>query len=185
MTDRIRFGELATLENEIAMGGIKNRAVKQAQTVLCLLVFGLLAFQYGDRNGMNDMPFAKVKVMVPELIEAQAMAKQGNIDLFAGAFVDGKDVSLHGELTDANCYLSNGNHAYDHAFCAKFCAAAGSPVLFIADDGGKAYVVLTQKNGVPLPHTALDQLGVPGLIVRGKTLHAHGIDALAVASVGS
>jgi hypothetical protein len=185
MTDRIRFGELATPENEIAVGEVKTRAVKPVQALLCLLVFVLLAFQYGDRNGMNDMPFAKVKAMVPELIEAQAMAKQGNIDLFAGALVEGNEVSLRGELTDANCYLSNGNHAYDHAFCAKFCAAAGSPVLFIADDGGKAYVVLTLKNGVPLARVALDQLGVPGLVVRGTMLRAHGIDALAVASIGS
>src|ERR1700737_2563951 len=75
-----------------------NTVVKLAPAVVCLLVFGLLAFQYGDRNGMNDMPFAKVKAMVPELTEAQAMAKQGNIDLFAGALVEGKDVSLRGEL---------------------------------------------------------------------------------------
>lgn len=46
-------------------------------------------------------------------------------------------------------------------------------------------MVLTLKNGVPLPPTVLDQLGIPGLLVRGKTLRAHGIDALAVASVGS
>jgi hypothetical protein len=131
------------------------------------------------------MPFAKVQTMVPELSKAQALAKQGNIDLLAGTSVQGKDVSLRGELTDANCYLNSGDHAYDHAFCAKFCAAAGSPIVFIADDGGKVYVVLTAKNGVPLPQTALDQLGVPGIVVKGKMLSAHGVDAIAVESAGS
>jgi hypothetical protein len=67
----------------------------------------------------------------------------------------------------------------------KFEICGRSPVLFIADDGGKAYVVLTLKNGVPLPPKVLDQLGIPGLVVRGKTLRAHGIDALAIASGGS
>jgi hypothetical protein len=158
---------------------------KGTQSALCVLVFALFAFQYGDRNGMNDMPFTKVKNMVGELSKAQAMAKQGNIDLLAGTLVQGKDVSLRGELTDANCYLSSGDHAYDHAFCAKFCVAAGSPIVFIADDGGKVYIVLTAKNGIPLPDGALNQLGIPGIVVKGKTLSAHGVDAIAVKSAGS
>jgi hypothetical protein len=162
-----------------------GRGRKGTQSALCVLVFALLAFQYGDRNGMNDMPFAKVKNMVGELSKAQAMAKQGNIDLLAGTLVQGKDVSLRGELTDANCYLSSGDHAYDHAFCAKFCVAAGSPIVFIADDGGKVYVVLTAKNGIPLPDGALNQLGIPGIVVKGKTLSAHGVDAIALESAGS
>jgi hypothetical protein len=161
------------------------RGRKKTQSALCVLVFALLAFQYGDRNGMNDMPFAKVKTMVGELSKAQAMAKQGNIDLLAGTLVKGKDVSLRGELTDANCYLSTGDHAYDHAFCAKFCVAAGSPIVFIADDGGKVYLVLTAKNGIPLPDSALNQLGIPGIVVKGKTLSAHGVDAIALESAGS
>jgi hypothetical protein len=164
---------------------VPGRGSKRTQSVLCVLVFALLAFQYGDRNGMNDMPFAKVKTMVGELSKAQAMAKQGNIDLLAGTLVQGKDVSLRGELTDANCYLSAGDHAYDHAFCAKFCVAAGSPIVFIADDGGKVYVVLTAKKGAQLPDGALNQLGIPGIVVKGKTLSAHGVDAIALESAGS
>ena len=155
------------------------------QALLCALVFGLLAFQYGDQNGMNDMPFARVEGMVGDLGRAQAMAKQGNIDLFAAELAEGKDVSLRGELTDANCYLSNGSHAYDHAFCAKFCVAARSPILFISDDGGKVYLVLTLENGVRPSATELDKLGIPGVVVRARVLSVHGIEALAIASVGS
>jgi hypothetical protein len=167
------------------MQGTKARDKKTISVFVCLFAFGLLAFQYGDRNGLNDMPFAKVKAMLADLSKAQSMAKLGNIDFIAGTLVQGKDVSLRGELTDANCYLNTGDHDYDHAFCAKFCVAAGSPILFIADDGGKVYVVLTAKNGLPLPETALNKLGVPGIVVRGKVLSAHGIDALALESAGS
>jgi hypothetical protein len=163
----------------------RRRGARPALVLLGVLAFGLLAFQYGDRNGMNDMPFARVERMAGDLASAQAMAKQGNIDLFAGEPAEGKNVSLRGELTDANCYLGNGNHAYDHAFCAKFCVAARSSILFISDDGGKVYLVLTEKNGVKLSQTALDQLGIPGVVVQGRVLSAHGIEALAIASVGS
>ncbi|HZR57875.1 MAG TPA: hypothetical protein VFA74_13455 [Terriglobales bacterium] len=163
--------------------GTKARDKETIRVFVCLLAFGLLAFQYGDRNGLNDMPFAKVKAI--GLSKAHSMAKQGNIDLLAGALVHGKEVSLRGELTDANCYLNTGDHAYDHAFCAKFCVAAGSPILFIADDGGKVYVVLTAKNGLPLPEAALNQLGIPGIMIKGQLLTAHGVDAIALESAGS
>jgi len=89
-------------------------------------------------------------------------------------------VRLRGEITDANCYLGNHMHAYDHAFCAKLCAAAGSPLVFISDHGGEIYLVLSEKNGIGLPGNVLDRLGVPGIVVKGKVLDADGMRALAV-----
>src|SRR5580658_9085485 len=44
----------------------------------------LCAFQFGDRNGLNKMPFAKVQPLASDLEKAERLAKQGNIDLFAG-----------------------------------------------------------------------------------------------------
>lgn len=145
-----------------------------------LAVLGLCAFQFGDRYGMNDMPFARVQAFVSDLARARQMAKQGNIELEVGQAIDGKTVHLRGELTDANCYLGLQAHAYDHAFCAKLCAAAGSPVLFISDQGKEVYVILTAQNGVNLPESVLDKIGVPGIQVAGKILEADGLHALAV-----
>jgi hypothetical protein len=126
------------------------------------------------------MPFSQIQPLVSDLAKAQRMAKQGNIELHARQPVRGEAVTLRGELTDANCYLGNHTHGYDHAFCAKFCAAAGSPLLFVRDQGGQVYLVLNQLNGIRLPENVLDRIGVPGVVVKGRTLEADGLHALAV-----
>jgi hypothetical protein len=141
---------------------------------------GLCAFQFGDRYGLNNMPFAQVQPMVSDLAKARRMAKQGNVDLLAGETMPGKPVTLRGEVTDANCYLGSHTHAYDHAFCAKLCAAAGGPLLFIPDKGGQVYLVLSEQNAVRIPQNVLDRIGVPGIVIKGKALDADGLHALAV-----
>ena len=141
---------------------------------------GLCAFQFGDRNGLNNMPFGQVQTLVSDLAKARRLAKQGNIDLLAGETVPGKATSLRGEITDANCYLGSHTHGYDHAFCAKLCVAAGSPLVFVSDQGGEIYLVLSERNGIRLPENILNRTGVPGTVVKGKVLDAGGIRALAV-----
>jgi len=148
-----------------------------------LAVLVLAAFQFGDNNGLNSMPFAQVQRLVSDLPKAQKMANDGNLELLAGQPVPGKPATLRGELTDANCFLATHTHAYDHAFCAKFCAATGSPLLFVSDQGGLVYVVLTARNGVQLPQNALNLIGVPGIVVKGRTLDASGLRTLAVERV--
>jgi hypothetical protein len=145
-----------------------------------IATLGLRAFQFGDRYDLNNMPFAQVQALVSDLAKAQKMAKQGNVELLAGETMPGSAMSLRGEVTDANCYLGSHTHAYDHAFCAKLCAAAGSPLLFISDQGGQVYLVLTERNGLRLPEEVLDRIGVPGVMVKGKTFEAEGLRALAV-----
>ena len=108
------------------------------------------------------------------------MAKQGNVDLFVGETMQGQAVKIRGEVTDANCYLGTHRHAYDHAFCAKMCAAAGGPLVFVPDHGGQPYVVLGERNGIRLPEEVLDRIGVPGIMVKGKVLDADGLRALAI-----
>jgi hypothetical protein len=124
-----------------------------------------------------------VQPLVSDLAKAQTLAGQGNIELLAGQSVPGNSVTLRGELTDANCYLGSHSHAYDHAFCAKLCAAAGSPLLFVPDQANQAFVVLTLHNAVPLPANLLDQIGVPGILVKGKAIDADGVHALTVESL--
>ena len=148
-----------------------------------LAVLVLAAFQFGDNNGLNNMPFAQVQRLVSDLPKAQKMASDGNLELLAGKPVPGESATLRGELTDANCFLTTHTHAYDHAFCAKFCAAASGPLLFISDQGGLVYVVLAARNGVRLPQSALNLIGVPGIVLRGRTFVANGIRSLAVESV--
>ena len=155
---------------------------KKSVTALFGVVFvlGLCAFQFGDRNELNKMPYTKVQPLVSDLAKARALAKQGNIDLLVGQVEPGDTVRVRGEITDANCYLGSHVHAYDHAFCAKLCAADGSPLVFIADKNSEVYLVLSEKNGVRLPENVLDRIGVPGIVVEGKLLEASGTHALAI-----
>ncbi|HEV8075431.1 MAG TPA: hypothetical protein VGP66_06255 [Candidatus Acidoferrum sp.] len=152
-------------------------------TLCFLAVLPLAAFQFGDNNGLNNMPFAQVQRLVSDLPKAQKMANDGNLELLAGQPTPGNSITFRGELTDANCFLATHTHAYDHAFCAKFCTAAGSPLLFVSDQGGLVYVVLTARNGVQLPEKALNLIGVPGIVVKGRTLESNGVRTLAVESV--
>jgi hypothetical protein len=151
-----------------------------------LTVFAAVAlggFQFGDRYGMNSMPYAQVAPLVSDVAKARKMASEGNIELLAGQAVQGKAVSLRGELTDGNCFLGKHEHAYDHAFCAKLCAAAGSPLVFISDQGGQIYVVLTQPNAARIPDAILDQVGIPGIAIKGKVVEGAGVAGLALESV--
>lgn len=147
---------------------------------MSLAVVGLCAFQFGDEHGLNNMPFAQVEPLASDLARAESMARQGNIQLLAGQAVPGRNVRLRGELTDANCYLGSHTHSYDHAFCAKLCAAAGGPLVFIPDRGQEIYLVLNEQNAVRLPQTVLDRIGVPGIVLKGKVLNAGGMLTLAV-----
>jgi hypothetical protein len=126
------------------------------------------------------MPFREVQPLVFDQAKARRLAKQGNIDLLVGQIEPGETVKLRGEVTDANCYLGLHMHAYDHAFCAKLCAAAGGPLVFIPDQGGELFLVLNEQNGVRLPENVLDRIGVPGIMLKAKVLEAGGMRALAV-----
>jgi hypothetical protein len=116
-------------------------------------------FSHMSKEQILDMPYAQVKAALSnphektDLLEA---VKENNIILMGGQQVDGKEITMKGELTGANCYLSRGIHGHEHALCAKACVLAGSPVIFLADDG-KVYTVLTPEDGRRLPEKALDE----------------------------
>lgn len=154
-----------------------------ALALVSSLVVSLCAFQYGDKYNLNSMPFAEVSHLTSDLTKTQKLAKQGNIEVLAGEALQGKRVRLRGELTDANCLLSRHAHAYDHAFCAKLCVASGSPVLFLSDDGGQVLLVLLPQNAISIPDSILDKIGIPGIMVRGKTLSSSNVTALVVETV--
>src|ERR1700686_3475718 len=155
----------------------RRRVIKLVSAIATL---GLCAFQFGDRYGLNNMPFGQAQLLASDLAKVRRLAKQGNNDMLVGQTVPGKAASLRGEITDANCYLGSHSHGYDHAFCAKMCAAAGNPLVFVSDQGGEIYLVLSERKRLPLPENVLDRIGVPGTVVKGKVLDAGGMRALAI-----
>jgi hypothetical protein len=143
-----------------------------------------------SQNGMTkeqllDMPYAKVKAMLSNPHSAARLKKaveKDGVMLMGGIPIKGPEVTLKGELTGADCYLSAGVHGHEHAFCTKACVAHGGPVVFIAENG-TTYLALPLKDGMPLPEKAYDDLGKPGLTVKAEELDSHGIHALAIQSV--
>src|SRR5260370_38587557 len=105
------------LQDRVRSGHLNRRRVIRLLSAFATL--GLCAFQFGDRNGLNNMPFAQVQPLVSDLAKARRLARQGNIDLLGGQTVPGKAASLRGEIAAANCDLGSGTHGYDHALCAN------------------------------------------------------------------
>jgi hypothetical protein len=62
---------------------------ESAIALLALAALALCAFQFGDRYGLNSMPFAQVQRLASDLATAKKMAMQGNIDLFVGETMQG------------------------------------------------------------------------------------------------
>jgi hypothetical protein len=165
-----------------------GKAFTLAVCALGLLFGGLLLGQSTQKKmDMNDIPFAKVKAMLATpaaRAKTMKLVKMNHVTLMGGQPINGQSVTLKGELTGADCYLSDGLHGHDHAMCAKACVAHGSPIVFLAQSG-TVYLVLTPKDGVPYPGVLLNDLGRPGVTVVGNTLESHGIKAISIQSVRS
>jgi hypothetical protein len=151
-----------------------------AGLIVLVAILGLCSFQFGDRHNLNSLPFDQVRRFASNSAKAQQLAKRGNIDLLAGNSVRGESVRRRGEFSDGNCYFASHSHAYDHAFCAKLCLAAGSPLIFVSDQGGQIYFVLTPRNVERMPNENLNSIGVPGITARGKVIVAGNTKTFAV-----
>ena len=58
--------------------------------------------------------------------------------------------------------------------------ANGSPLLFVSDKHSEVYLVLTATNGVQLQGDVLNQIGVPGVVIKGKLIENGDQRVLAV-----
>jgi hypothetical protein len=164
-----------------------RRALVVTSCAIGLLLGGLMWAQETKNTDMNDIPYAKVKTMLAtpaSRAETMKMVKKNHVMLMGGQPINGQSVTLKGELTDADCYLSSGMHGHEHAMCAKACVAHGSPIIFLAENGS-VYLVLTPKDGMPYPETLLNDLGRPGVTVVGNALDSYGIKAISIQSLKS
>lgn len=148
---------------------------------------GLWAAQGTNHQNMNDWSYSKVKQMMSNPQTAKKvmmMAKRNHVMLMGGMSMGGTPVTMKGELTGADCYLSAGKHGREHSLCAKACVSHGGPIVFIANNG-TTYLVLPPKDGAHFPEQVLNDLGTPDVTVHAHEIDSHGIKALSVDSVQS
>jgi len=169
-------------------GGIRmqmKRNLILAVVTAAAFSLGLLAAQATSQKNMNDWSYSKVKKMMSNPQTAKKvgmMAKKNGVMLMGGMSMGGRPVTMKGELTGADCYLSSGDHGHEHALCAKACVSHGGPIVFLGSNG-TTYLVLPPKDGAHYPMQVLNDLGKPGVTVHAHEIDSHGIKALSVDSV--
>ncbi len=62
-----------------------------------------------------------------------------------GKPVEGKPVSIVGEIIDISCYLQVGKHGDKHKDCGKKCANNGQPIGLLTEDGG-VYTLIDEEH---------------------------------------
>lgn len=109
------------------------------------------------------------------------------------AAMESRNVRLHGEIIDPQCYFTHDGRGADHAACALLCARGGQDLAFLDEADGRVYPLIAAAHGMDpnhglTPHVgrAVDMEGV--LFRRGATafLLIQRVDGQAVvASEGS
>lgn len=163
---------------------IKRNAVL-ALVFAAAVAVGLMAAQGSNSKDMNNWSYAKVKRLMsnPQTAKKVGMeAKKNHVLLMGGWSMGGKAVTMKGELTGADCYLSAGEHGHHHRLCTMACVSHGGPIVFIGSNG-TTYLVLPPKDGAHFPMEVLNDLGRPGVTVHAHEIDSHGIKALSVDSV--
>lgn len=62
-----------------------------------------------------------------------------------GKPVDGKPISVVGEIIDLSCYLQVGKHGDKHRDCGQKCVRNGQPVGLLAEDGA-VYMLIDEEH---------------------------------------
>lgn len=62
-----------------------------------------------------------------------------------GKPVDGKPISLVGEIIDLSCYLQVGKHGDKHKDCGQKCARNGQPIGLLTEDG-TVYMLMDEEH---------------------------------------
>jgi hypothetical protein len=89
------------------------------------------------------------------------MAKKNGVMLMGGMSMGGRQVTMKGELTGADCYLTTGDHGHEHALCAKACVSHGGPIVFFREQWNNLSGPSAERRGA-LSGPGLERLGQAG-----------------------
>lgn len=101
---------------------------------------GILQPQMKPANGSYDKPFISIgdkpkEAWTPTTYEAAVNNKP----------MDGKVVTIVGEVIDLSCYLQLGKHGASHRDCAQKCMRNGVPIALL-DRFGEIYIVIEEEH---------------------------------------
>jgi len=74
------------------------------------------------------------------------MDKMGQMD---EGKMEGKTMTVKGEIVDMGCYLGHGARGADHKSCAEMCIKSGMPMGLLTDNGTLYLLTLSHDNADP------------------------------------
>ena len=96
----------------------------------------------GPTKGTYEKPSAELGKAVTERRPWSVTTMASSID---GKPLDGKPISVVGEIVDLSCYLQVGKHGDKHRDCGQKCVAAGQPVGLVTKDG-TVYTLMDEEH---------------------------------------
>ncbi len=97
--------------------------------------------------------------------------------------MDGKTMTVKGEVVDMACYLGHGAKGKKHSKCAKRCLLGGTPAGILTDDGKLYLVVDSHSKKSKKAYKKVLRLAAKRVSLKGKLHISDGIKAIAVDKV--
>ncbi len=120
----------------------KTQQITVALGAVAVLVVSSLAFAAGQgilfpdwstpTKGSYEAPAAEIGTKVTAQQPWSITTATGAVE---GKTLEGKPVTVVGEVVDLSCYLQVGKHGDKHRDCGQKCAKAGQPIGLLEKDG--------------------------------------------------
>lgn len=96
----------------------------------------------GPTEGSYDKPYAEIGKPVSA---SQPWSVTTVASSIMGKTLEGKPVTLVGEVIDVSCYLQVGKHGDKHRDCGQKCARNGQPIGLLLNDG-TVYTLIDEEH---------------------------------------
>ena len=95
------------------------------------------------------------------------------------------EITIVGEVVDAQCYLQSGAKGDDHKQCAVDCAKGGIPLAILENKTGDVYFVGQTKNSMKGANDMLIDYASEQVSVTGKLVERGGAKMILMKSVAA
>lgn len=101
---------------------------------------GILQPQMKPANGSYEKPFVSIGAKPQDVWTGTTLEAGVN-----NKPLDGKVITIVGEVIDLSCYLQLGKHGQAHKECAQKCMRNGVPIALL-DKSGEIYIVIEEEH---------------------------------------